>query len=79
MNNLFTLLFIGGILYFMFRKGGMGCCGGHGDHSDHDSSEAKNKNRPVDHSAANKEQTQIIDLDEADYTVLPSAIKEKQR
>ena len=72
MNNLFILLFIGGILYFIFRKGGMGGCGGHGDH---DSSEVKN--RHIDHSAPHKEQSQIIDLNKADYTILPSISKEK--
>ena len=71
MNNLLTLLFIGGIVYFMFRKGGMGCCGGHGDHNHHDSAAAKNKNMPVDHSALEKEQSPIIDLNESEYTVLP--------
>ena len=72
MSNLLTLLFIGGILYFMFRKGGMGCCGGHGDHDSPDA-----KNRHVDHSAPHKESSQIIDLNKADYSVLPLDSKEK--
>ena len=77
MNNLLTLLFIGGILYLMFRKGGMGCCGGHGGHGDHDSSDTKSKNWPIDHSALHKEQSTIIELDKADYAVLPLNSKEK--
>jgi hypothetical protein len=77
MNSLLTLLFIGGILYFMFRKGGMGCCGGHGDHNHHDSSDAKNKNRPIDRPAMHNEQSPIIDLNKADYAVIPIKSKEK--
>ena len=76
MSNLLTLLFIGGILYFMFRKGGMGYCGGHGDHSDHYSPDAKN--RHIDHSAPHKKSSQIINLNKADYSVLPLNSKEKQ-
>ena len=72
MNGLFTLVFIGAILYFMFRKGGMGCCGGHGDHDSSDS-----KNSRMDHPASHKEQPQIIDLSKADYTVLPPSNKEE--
>ena len=77
MNSLFTLLLIGGIFYFMFRKGGMGCCGGHGEHDHHDSSDAENKNRPIDHSAMHNEKSPIIDLDKADYAVIPIKSKEK--
>jgi hypothetical protein len=73
MNDLFALLLIGAVVFFMFRKGGMGCCGGHGGHDSSDS-----RNGHTDHSASQQEQSQTIDLNEADYTVLPSDTKEKQ-
>jgi hypothetical protein len=73
MNDLFTLLLIGALVFFMFRKGGTGCCGGHGSHSSSDS-----KDSYTGHSASHKEQSQTIDLAEADYSVLPSDTKEKQ-
>jgi hypothetical protein len=73
MNDLFILLLIGVAVFFMFRKGGMGCCGGHGGHESSDS-----ENNHAGHSASHKEQSQIIDLNEADYSILPSNTKEKQ-
>ena len=75
MNNLILLISIGAILFFMFRKGGMagmGCCGGHGHHEASDSG-----NTPANHSGSDKENPQIIDLNEADYTVLPSKRDER--
>ena len=73
MNGLFTLLLLGAFAYFMFRKGGMGCCGGHGNHGSTDS-----KHTHTDHSASHKEQSQTIVLDEGDYSILPPNTKEKQ-
>lgn len=33
MQNIMSLIFVGLFVYLMFfRKGGMGCCGGHGGH-----------------------------------------------
>ena len=76
MNDLFTLILIGAVVFFMFRKGGMGgmgCCGGHGNHESPGS-----ENKHTGHSASHKEQSQAIDLVEADYSILPSNTNEKQ-
>jgi len=73
MNTLFILLLLAVVVYFAFRKGGMGCCGGHGNHGSPDS-----KHTHTGHSASHKEQSQTIDLDEADYSILPSETKEEQ-
>jgi len=36
MDNLFTFIIMGLFVYLIFfRKGGMGCCGGHTGHGDH--------------------------------------------
>ena len=75
MNDLFTLLLIGAVVYFMFRKGGMGCCGGHGGH---DSANSGNGHSHTGHSAPHQEQSQTIDLNESDYSILPSNTEEKQ-
>ena len=75
MNDLFILLLIGAVVFFMFRKGGMGCCGGHGGH---ESSNSKNSHSHTGHSASHQERSQTIDLNESDYSILPSNTEEKQ-
>ena len=72
MNSLFILLVLAVVVYFVFRKGGMGCCRGHGSHGSPDY-----KHTYTGHSALHKKQSQTIDLDEADYTILPSETTEK--
>ena len=67
MQNLLPLILIGFFVYLIFsRKGGMGCCGGHGsnEHKQHQDS------NPDDLSHDRMEK--VIDLRKDEYTVLPS-------
>ncbi len=76
MDKFGLIIFIGVILFFMFRKGGMagmGCCGGHGGHGSSDS-----RNARTERSGSNRDNSQIIDLSEADYSVLPARSEENQ-
>ncbi len=68
MQNLLPLILIGFIIYRIFsRKGGMGCCGGHGSH------ELKRHQdvRSDDLNPENRTE-QVIDLRRDEYTVLSS-------
>jgi hypothetical protein len=70
MQSLIPLIFIGLFAYLMFSRkgGGMGCCGGHGNH---DSERHPDVQSPPQKSIHNREQN-VIDLREDEYTVLPS-------
>ncbi len=66
MQTIIPLIFVGLFAYLMFfRKGGMGCCGGHSGH-DSRSPQDKHTGTPPGDPMGN-----IIDLKEEDYTVLP--------
>jgi hypothetical protein len=80
MQSLIPLIFIGLFAYLMFSRkgGGMGCCGGHGNHDserhpdgNHDSERHPDVQSPPQKSIHNREQN-VIDLREDEYTVLPS-------
>lgn len=59
MNHYLTWVILGVIFYLLFfRKGGMGCCGGH---TDSGTSHGRDHDRDVDKD--------IIDLDSSQYTV----------
>ena len=67
MQNILPLILIGFFVYLIFsRRGGMGCCGGHGpnEHKHHQDSNPGDLSR--DRVA------KVIDLRKDEYTVLPS-------
>jgi len=67
MQNILPLILIGFFVYLIFsRKGGMGCCGGHGS-SEHKPQQDSNSG---DRSHGHMEK--VIDLRKDEYTVLPS-------
>ena len=75
MDNLFTLILLGVVLFFMFRKGGMRCYGGHGyggrgNHYFEDSGHMY-----TDNEKTHERQPEIIDLSKDDYRVLPDDVK----
>ncbi len=76
MDNLFTLILIGAVLFFMFRKGGFGCCGshGHGNHGGHDLKDFRAMHS--DHAESHGRQPEIIDLSKDDYQIISSDEKE---
>ena len=69
MQNLIPIIFIVFFAYLIFaRKGGMGCCGGHGAH---ESKRIKNEHSG---KSPNSRREDVIDLREDDYTVLSSRV-----
>lgn len=70
MQNLLPLILIGFIVYLIFsRKGGMGCCGGHGSH------EPKRHQDGHSHSddlSRDDRVEKVIDLSKDEYTILPA-------
>ena len=66
MQNLIPLILVGFFMYLIFKKGGVGCCGGHSaDNSeDHDNKHSNNSNPNLT--------GQIIDLHENEYVVIES-------
>ena len=77
MQNLIPLIFIGFFVYLIFsRKGGMGCCGGHGIHRDHTSEKEAKQNSE---SVFQVHDEKVIDLQEGtDYIFLPVKDDERQ-
>jgi len=76
MQNFLSLILIAFFVYLLFfRKGGMGCCGGHDDHSN----ESDERKHSPEIFSGNEED--IIDLKEDQYTVtmLPAEDKEHQK
>ncbi len=70
MERIIPLVIIGVFFYFLlFRRGGMGgmgCCGAHGSQDSN-----PHHDTPSDKPPLNR-QDDVIDLQEGDYTVLPS-------
>ena len=72
MQNIISLIFVGLFVYLMFsRKGGMGCCGGHGGHkSEQDQKVNMGKSSHGDGG-------EMIDLRKDEYTILPTKDDER--
>ena len=70
MERIIPLVIIGVFLYLLlFRRGGMGgmgCCGSHGSHDSNPHHDAPSE------KPSQIRQDDVIDLQEGDYTVLPS-------
>ncbi len=65
MQNVISLIFVGLVVYLMFsRKGGMGCCGGHGDRQS-DQNQKEKMDMPSHGDVGD-----IIDLNKDEYTIL---------
>jgi hypothetical protein len=67
MQNLLPLILIGFFVYLIFsRRGGMGCCGGHGS--------AEHRQHPQSNSgdSAHDHTHEVIVLRKDEYTVLPA-------
>jgi hypothetical protein len=74
MQNLISLIFVGLFVYLMFsRKGGMGCCGGHGGHKSEQNQKANMGN------SSHKDGGDVIDLRKDEYTILPTKDDERPR
>ncbi len=74
MQNAISLIFIGLVVYLMFsRKGGMGCCGGHGVHKPE-----QNQNVNMGKSS-HGDSGDVIDLRKNEYTILPTKDDERPR
>jgi hypothetical protein len=72
MQGIIPLILLGLFVYLMFsRKGGMGCCGGHGGH---DSEQNRKVNRG---RSSHGDMGNVIDLREDEYTVLPAKKAER--
>jgi len=68
MGNLLPLIIVGFLVYLVFfRKGGMGCCGGHRDHDPWHVRHSDSDRRPYP-----SQEGEVIDLREDQYTVLSS-------
>ena len=77
MQNLLPLILIGFVVYqIFFRKGGMGCCGGHGSHGPNRQPDADSL---LDDHSRNDGMGKVIDLDKDEYTILPSRNDPNQR
>ncbi len=67
MQNLIPLIFIAAFVYLIFsRKGGMGCCGGHGSH-EHQRHQNGHSGKSSDGRLEN-----VIDLRKDEYTIISS-------
>ncbi len=69
MQNLISLIFVGLFAYLVFsRKGGMGCCGGHGGHKSD-----QNQKENIDRSS-HGDTGDVIDLNKDEYSILSSKV-----
>ena len=74
MQNVISLIFIGLVVYLMFsRKGGMGCCGGHGNRQS-----SQNQNEKMD-IPSHRDAGEVIDLQEDEYSILSTKVDEPSR
>ncbi len=73
MQNVISLIFVGLVVYLMFsRKGGMGCCGGHGGHE-------PEQDQKVNMGKSHEDIGDVIDLRKDEYTILPTKDDERPR
>ena len=71
MSNLIPLILIAVFVYlFFFRRGGMGCCGGHSPHKSEPYNDGYRGSSS--HDRCHNRLENVIDLREDEYTVLPS-------
>jgi hypothetical protein len=69
MQTLIPIILVVFFVYLMFaRKGGMGCCGGHGAHDSQRLKDEPSKKSP------NSRMENVIDLGKDEFTVLSSKI-----
>lgn len=74
MQNVISLIIVGLVVYLMFfRKGGMGCCGGHGGHEP-EQDQKVNMGKLSDGDGGD-----VIDLRKDEYTILPPKDDEHPR
>ena len=74
MQNIISLIFVGLVVYLMFsRKGGMSCCGGHGDRQSD-----QNQKEKVDISS-HTDAGEVIDLKEDEYSILSVKVDASSR
>ena len=74
MQNLISLIFVGLVAYLMFsRKGGTGCCGGHGDRQSD-----QNQKEKID-VPSHEDAGVVIDLQEHEYSILSTKVDEPSR
>lgn len=74
MQNVTALIIVGLVVYMMFfRKGGMGCCGGHGGHEP-EQDQKINMGESSDGDGGD-----VIDLRKDEYTILPPKDDERPR
>ncbi len=74
MQNVISLIFVGLVVYLMFsRKGGMGCCGGHGDRQSD-----QNQKEKMD-ILSHRDAGEVIDLQEDEYSILSTKVDEPSR
>ncbi len=74
MQNVISLIFVGLFVYLMFsRKGGMGCCGGHGGHKP-EQDQKVNMGKSSDGDGGD-----VIDLRKDEYTILPTKDDDRPR
>ncbi len=67
MQNIISLIFVGLFVYLMFfRKGGMGCCGGHGGHK------AEQDQKVNMGKSSYGDGGDVVDLRKDEYTILPA-------
>ena len=71
MDNLFTLILLGLVLFLMFRKNGMRCYGGHGHGGRGNHYFENSRYMYPDDGKANERQPEIIELSKDDYRILP--------
>jgi hypothetical protein len=65
MQTVISLIFVGLVVYLMFsRKGGMGCCGSHGDRQS-DQNQKEKMDIP-----SHGDTEEVIDLKEDEYSIL---------
>ena len=74
MQNVISIIIAGLFVYLMFfRKGGMGCCGGHGGHEP-EQDQKINMGKSSDGDGGD-----VIDLRKDEYTILPPKDDERPR
>ena len=74
MQNLIPLIVTALFVYLLFsRKGGMGCCGGHGEHE-------SERYKDVDSGkSSHNDPGNVIDLREDEYTILQPEGDKRQK